>query len=291
MKPSDLAAWLFLALAWGCSFLVIVKVAAAFGWAGATSLRALIAGGGLILIARATGRRLDFSCGWGRLAVVGATTVAIQLAGLSWGTPRIGTAAAAILVATIPIFTMVFGRLAGIEPMTGARAAGVGLGFLGVVALVGFPAAPATLDYLAGCAALIACSVGAAIGSLYAAARLSGTGAHEITAGSFLAGGMMTAPLLLLAPPPGPPGLADWGWLLVLALGMSAATYVTFFRLVARIGPTRAISSEFAVTLVAVAIGALFLDERLSAFQLAGAASIALGCALVLGLVPGMRRG
>lgn len=286
MRPADLAAWLFLALAWGCSFLVIVKVAAAFGWAGATSLRALVAGGGLILIARATGRRLDFACGWGRLAVVGATTVAIQLAGLSWGTPRIGTAAAAILVATIPIFTMLIGRLVGIEPMTGARAAGVGLGFLGIVALVGFPAEPITPTFLAGCAALLACSIGAALGSLYAAARLRTTGAYEITAGAFLAGGIMTAPLLALAPPPALPGAMDWLWLAVLALGMSAATYVTFFRLVARIGPTRAISSEFAVTVVAVTIGAIFLGERLSAIQIAGAAVIALGCALVLGIVP-----
>ena len=45
---------------------------------------------------------------------------------------------------------------------------------------------------------------------------------------------------------------------------MSATTYVLYFGLVARIGATRAISVEFVVTLVAVVIGALFLNEELS---------------------------
>ena len=59
-----------------------------------------------------------------------------------------------------------------------------------------------------------------------------------------------------------------------------------YFRLVGAIGPTRAISVEFAVTLVAVLIGALLLGEELTAPQLLGAAIILAGCALVLGLVP-----
>ena len=67
---------------------------------------------------------------------------------------------------------------------------------------------------------------------------------------------------------------------------MSATTYIVYFRLVADIGATRAISVEFAVTVMAVIVGAVVLHERLSAVQLAGGAVIILGCALVLGLVP-----
>ncbi len=40
------------------------------------------------------------------------------------------------------------------------------------------------------------------------------------------------------------------------------------------------------MTVVAVLFGALLLQERLSATQIAGAVSIVLGCTLVLGLVP-----
>jgi drug/metabolite transporter (DMT)-like permease len=62
--------------------------------------------------------------------------------------------------------------------------------------------------------------------------------------------------------------------------------YVLYCDLVSRIGPTRAISVEFAVTVVAVLAGTLILKETLSLAQVAGAAIIVTGCALVLGLLP-----
>ncbi|HRE28976.1 MAG TPA: hypothetical protein PK954_20200, partial [Anaerolineales bacterium] len=52
------------------------------------------------------------------------------------------------------------------------------------------------------------------------------------------------------------------------------------------IGPTKTISVEFVVTVVAVLVGVAFLREPLNAIQLAGAAVIILGCLLVLGLLP-----
>jgi drug/metabolite transporter (DMT)-like permease len=55
---------------------------------------------------------------------------------------------------------------------------------------------------------------------------------------------------------------------------------------VAEVGATIAISVEFAVTVVAVGVGALLLHEPLSAIQLLGAAVIISGCTLVLGLLP-----
>ncbi|MNE87134.1 EamA-like transporter family protein [compost metagenome] len=67
---------------------------------------------------------------------------------------------------------------------------------------------------------------------------------------------------------------------------MSALTYITYFWLVSSIGATKAISVEFAVTIIAVLIGALVLHEPLSVLQLGGAAIIIAGCVLVLGLFP-----
>lgn len=290
MKPGNIVAYLFLAVAWGFSFLLILKVVHAYGWVGAVSFRALVAGATLLITALVTRRRLDFSAGWQPFAVVGATTVAVQLLGLSLATPRIGTAMAAILVATIPLFSMVIAQLWGIERLTPRTLAGLLLGFAGVVLLVGFPAVAITPSFLFGCASSIASSIAAAFGSNYANRHLRGTGSWEITTGSFLAGGLLTLPLLLVAPVPAMPAPVDYFYLVVLGCVMSALTYVTYFRLVATIGATKAISVEFAVTLVAVIIGATFLGERLSALQLLGGAVVVCGCLLVLGLVPGRRR-
>ncbi len=73
MKARDTASYVFLAVAWGLSFLFVLRVVQAFGWVGAAAFRAPAADATLLLLAAATGRRLDFAMGWRALAMVGAT--------------------------------------------------------------------------------------------------------------------------------------------------------------------------------------------------------------------------
>lgn len=285
MTPRDLASYVFLALVWGASFVVMDHNIHAFGWVGSVSFRALLAAATLFLAARAIGRRLDFSFGLFPLFVVGATTVAAQLALLAYGLPRIGTAMSAILVATIPLFSMLIAALWRVEPIRLGGAVGIALGAAGIVLLVGFPAQPVTADFLVGCAATLGSTLSSAFGSVYAGRRLSAAGSWEITIGAFLFGGLLTLPLLAFVPVPGTPELKDFGTLVIAGVGMSAVTYVIFYRLIASIGPTRALSVEFGVTGVAITIGTVLLNEPLSLPQLAGGAVIGIGCALVLGLI------
>ena len=42
MSARDIASYVFLAVAWGLSFLVLLHVVQAFGWVGAVALRALV---------------------------------------------------------------------------------------------------------------------------------------------------------------------------------------------------------------------------------------------------------
>jgi drug/metabolite transporter (DMT)-like permease len=54
---------------------------------------------------------------------------------------------------------------------------------------------------------------------------------------------------------------------------------------VLKIGATRSISVEFLVTVVAVLIGAFYLNEAISLIQLFGAALVVLGSILILDLL------
>jgi drug/metabolite transporter (DMT)-like permease len=286
MNPRDVASYIFLAITWGLSFLVLLKVVHAFGWVGAVTLRCLVAGITLLLLAAMTRRRLDFSVGWRPFAVVGATTVAAQLIGLSFAMPRIGTAMAAILVASIPLFSMIIGQLWGLERITVRGLAGLVLGAAGIVILVGFPAVPVTASFALGCAASLFSSFSAAFGSNYANRHLRSVGSLELTSAAFLFGGLMTLPLLIAVPVPAMPRAVDFLYLAILGCVMSATTYVVYFRLVASIGATRTISVEFAVTVVAVLVGTLLLKEPLSIIQGVGAVTIVAGCLLVLDPFP-----
>ncbi|HET7012382.1 MAG TPA: DMT family transporter [Streptosporangiaceae bacterium] len=290
MRRRHLADYGVLSVVWGCSFAALQRAVQGFGWAGAASFRALLAGLILLAIAAATRRKLNFGPNWRPFAVVGATTVAGQMVGMSFAVPRIGTAMAAIFVGAMPLFTMLIARLWGLEQITSLGQVGLVLGFGGIVLLVGFPAVPVTGSFLLGCATALAGSVSAAFGSNYARRRLAGTGSYEVTTGSFLFGGLMALPLLVFVPVPGLPSVSDFGYLLTLAALMSALAYVLFFRLVAELGATRAMSVEFFVTAIAVTIGSVIQHERLSVPQIVGAAVIIAGCALVLGLIPTLRR-
>lgn len=289
MKPAELAAYMFLAVAWGLSFLLVLHAVAAFGWIGAVTLRCFIASFTLLIVARVARRKLDFSAGWKAFTVVGATTVAGQLVGLSYATPIIGTSMAAILVASIPLFSMLIGQLWGLERISAQSLIGMIFGFSGIIILVGFPAVPVTTTFAIGCGACLVGCICAAFGSNYASRNLKGAGSWEITIGSFLTGGLMTLPLLIVVPVPTAPGLLDFAYLFGLAIIMSALTYITYFRLVSVIGATKTISVEFVVTVIAVLVGAVVLDEPLRPIQLVGAAIIIAGCALVLGLYPKSR--
>ena len=288
MHRRQLADYVALALIWGVSFVLVLQVVAAFGWIGAAAFRALIASAILLVAARASGRVLRFGP-WRPLAMVGATTVAGQLICLSFATPRIGTAMAAIFVGTIPLFSLLIGRLWGGERISRSAMAGLLLGFGGIVLLVGFPAVPVTAVFGLGCCSSVLGSAFAAFGSNYAHRHLRVIGSWEQTIGSFFFGGAMSLPLLLVVPVPTLPGAADVGFLVLLAGLCSSLAYVLYFRLVAEVGATLAISVEFVVTVIAVFVGAVLLHEPLTPVQLVGGAVIIAGCSQVLGLWP--RRG
>ncbi len=286
MKPTQLATYVFLAVTWGFSFVILLHVVEAFGWAGAVALRGLMAGTILLIAARLAGKTLDFSIGWKHLTIVGATTVAGQLTFLSIATPLIGTAMTAIFVAAIPLFSMVISQMWGLERISKRGFTGIVLGMVGIVMLVGLPAVPLTATFLFGCACSLLGAFFAAYGSNYVSRNLRHVGSWEVTIGSFIAGGLMTLPLMWFVPVPLAVTPASIGWLTLNAGIVSALNYVLYFRLVAQIGATKTISVEFMVTVVAVMVGTGLLGEHLSLAQFAGAAIIVLGCVLVLGLIP-----
>jgi drug/metabolite transporter (DMT)-like permease len=286
MRGRDLADYILLAVTWGLSFLVLMNVVGAFGWIGAISLRCLLAGATLFLLAKAMGRKIDLSAGLKPFAIVGATTAAGQLIGLTYATPRIGTAMASILVATIPLFSMIISQLWGLERMNARSLIGLILGTFGILVLVGFPSVPVTGGFLFGCAAALFGNFCAAFGSNYASHKLKHAASWDITMAAFFLGGVMVLPLLYVVPVPAMPRALDVINLVILSCLMSAMAYVVYFRLVGRIGATRAISVEFVVPIVASSTGTLFLGESLTLAQIGAAILIIFVCALVLGLVP-----
>ena len=286
MKVEISTKFAILALIWGFSFLLLLRVVQAFDWAAAISVRAFIASGSLYLLAKVIRRRLDFSIGIKHFAVLGVATVAIQLIGLSLAVPRIGTALSAILVGAIPLFSSVIGRMMKIESIDKMGQIGLVLGFIGIVFLVGFPSAELSDQFFLGFGVCLLGCISAAFGSNYSKLKMSSAGNWEQVIGAFFFGGLFTAPILFFVPIKSGLAVVDWLNMVSLAVFCSAFCYVIYFSLVAKIGATRSISVEFLVTVVAVLVGAFYLNEAITLIQLFGASFVIIGSVLILDLLP-----
>lgn len=94
-------------------------------------------------------------------------------------------------------------------------------------------------------------------------------------------GGLLLLPALALSPPP-PPTAAVLMSLLTLGLVCGAVAYILYFRLIADMGATAALTVTYLIPLFGVLWGALFLGETLSFHVIAGALVVIAGTVLVL---------
>jgi drug/metabolite transporter (DMT)-like permease len=76
-------------------------------------------------------------------------------------------------------------------------------------------------------------------------------------------------------------------WLATLGLALVSTTvaFIFYYRLIADVGPVKAITVTLLVPIFGMFWGVLFLGEPLTPGRLAGCAIILAGCSLILGLV------
>ena len=80
-----------------------------------------------------------------------------------------------------------------------------------------------------------------------------------------------------------PPG----AWIAALGLAIVSTTFafILYYRLIADVGPVKAITVTLLVPIFGMVWGIAFLGEPLTPGRIAGCAIILAGCALILGLV------
>jgi drug/metabolite transporter (DMT)-like permease len=76
-------------------------------------------------------------------------------------------------------------------------------------------------------------------------------------------------------------------WLATLGLALVSTTvaFIFYYRLIADVGPVKAITVTLLVPVFGMIWGVLLLGEHLTAGRVAGCAIILAGCSLILGLV------
>ena len=268
-----------LALIWGASFMFI-KIAVRelspatliFGRIGLAAIAlAVTAPRGARALLREHAR-------W--LVIVGLVNTAIPFWLLSWGETRIQSGLASIIQAAVPIFNAAIAFLFFRElRVTGLRLLGVAVGFVGVALLVG--AQPQ--GKILGALAVVGMALCYGAGGLIASRHLRAVPAHVVALGTTTVSAIAAAPFGIVQAPHHVPSWKTWASIAVLGVIGTALAYLLFFALISSAGSGYASLVTYLVPPIALAYGAIFLDERFGVTAFAALAIILAGVALGTG--------
>ena len=270
-----------LALIWGSSFMFI-KIAVrdlspATLVLGRLGLAALTLAAVVPLLVGTRTTLTELRAHWPALALVGLLNTAVPFWLLSWGETRIDSGLASIIQASVPIFNVLlaFGFFHD-QRVTGRRLVGVALGFVGVALLVGAQPQGKILGALA-VAGMASCYAG---GGLLTRRLLVDARPQVIALGTSAVAALTVLPFGVAQAPSHVPSWKALASVAVLGVVGTAAAYLLFFTIIAGAGAAYASLVTYLVPPVALAYGALFLDEGVGAAALAGLVLIFGGVAL-----------
>ena len=193
------------------------------------------------------------------------------------GQTEIGAGLASVFYATTPLWTIVVANLlTADEKLSAAKLVGVGLGITGAAVMIG----PGLLSNLGGPVWAKIAVIGAAISYAFAvvyAKRFKDISPTVIATGQLTAATVVMMPIVFLFHNPAEiitSNVPIWMAVLALAVFTTAFAFVLYFKLIASAGATNASLVTLLVPVSAIILGAVFLDERLEPFELAGMALI-----------------
>jgi drug/metabolite transporter (DMT)-like permease len=281
MKMSN-AAWVMLvvlSILWGSSYFLIEIALEELPVLALVALRLLLAALVLWLFVLFSDARIPRDARtWGAFAVMGLLNNVIPFSLIVWGQTEISSSLASILNATAPIFAVVVAALfLKDEPVSAGKIAGVMLGFLGVVVMIGPDAMRSLGDsVLAQLAVVLA-------GLSYACAGVFGRRFHARgSAPTVSAACQVSMSAFILVPVVfATGGLA--GLEHTSATAWSAVAYLLYFRILALAGATNLMLVTFLIPVTAILLGTLLLHESLHVSEVLGMLLIALALVAIDG--------
>ena len=262
-----------LAAIWGGSFLFQRVAAKDFGPLPMVEVR--LALGGLMLLPFLLRERAHFTLSrWPAIVAVGALATTLPFLLFAWGAERAPAGIGAISNSmAVPFAALVAFALFG-ERIGMGRAVALFAGLAGVVVLAS--------GHVAGSNVAAAVSAGTLAALMYGFSTnlvkryLSDLPPAALAAATLLCGALELAPFTAATWPK--TAIPAHSWTSVVALGVlcTGLAYALFYRLIGKVGATRAAMVTYLVPAFGVAWGWLFLGEPLTP-------SMALGGALILG--------
>jgi drug/metabolite transporter (DMT)-like permease len=289
MNTANLLRLFALAAIWGGSFLFMRISAPVLGPAVLIEYRVLFAAVFLFAVGLVLKKRLALREHWKHYLILGFFNSALPFLLFAFAARTLSASVLSVLNATAPMWGALLGA-AWSRQRIGARTAfGLVCGTAGVALLVGFDSVAARPGAGVALAAALLAAFSYSVASLYAKSAKSVepfANAH----GSMWAATLLVVPALPFFPQTGEPTLGIMGAVLALGVLCSGIAYLLYFRLIAEVGTTSALTVTFLNPVFGILWGALFLGEVVGWYTVAGSAIVLVGTALVTGFVPRFKR-
>ncbi|MCX6826623.1 MAG: DMT family transporter [candidate division Zixibacteria bacterium] len=282
MRSGDIVRLLILAAIWGGSFIFMRILAPVLGPVVTADLRVLIAGIALILYFHVIRFDPQWRRWWKQYLLIGAINSALPFCLFSFAAIHIPASLSAILNSMSPLFGAIFSAIWLSERLSVRRIVGLLIGAVGVMLVV--KVGVLKTDPLFGWA-VAACVVAAlcyGVAATYIKRFAVGVKPMGIAGASQLMAGILLIPAVPLSLPTGVITFSVMAGMLAFALLCSAIAYLLYYRLIADVGPTKALTVTFLMPVFGMIWGMIILKETITFPMLAGTALIILGTGLVL---------
>lgn len=277
-------AWLAFAamsVLWGVSYLLI-KIAVNGGMPApdVAWLRVAIAATLLMGLAWRAGT-LPSLGGRGRwLLAYAVAEISIPFPLIAAGEVHVASSLTAIIIAAVPLIAALLAlRFDHAERPSPVRAAGLALGFCGVIALVGIDVAGSSRELL-GVGAILIAAVGYAIGPMLVKHGLGGLDPRALMGASLSLAAIILAPFAAVDTPSRPPSPGAWAAVVTLGVACTALAFVIFTVLIREAGTGRATVITYVNPVIALALGVGLESERPGAGAIVGLVLILVGSGL-----------
>lgn len=266
-----------LGMVWGASFLFMRIAVPDFGPYALVEVRLLL--GALVLMPFLWRARALFPARrWLWLAPIGLINSALPFVLFAWAAQRAPAAIGAICNAMTVLFAALVGYLFFGEKIGPRRALALLVGFSGVVVL-----ATAKVSGLAIGTAVAAGTVAAllyGVGANLVRRHMSGLPPAASAAATLGCAALWMLPMALNHWPRQPVSAASWASAIALGIVCTGLAFLVFYRLIGRVGPSRAATVTYLIPLFGVLFAWLFLGEPVT-LQMLLAGGLILGSVAV----------
>jgi drug/metabolite transporter (DMT)-like permease len=278
----ELALLLLLSTLWGGSYTFIKIGVETLPPLTLIAGRTLIGGGLLVAVMLWRGVRFPSDAAtWGRFLVQACLNSVFPFTMLAWAELTVDAGLATILNSTSPIFTFLLTAFVfQSEAVTVRKLVGVVAGIAGITLIVGLQALTGLGKELWAQLAIVVATI------CYAGAAIFGRGFKGLdpilpAAGSMICGAVVLIPLSLIVDRPWElaPSGRSIAALVALAVLSTAFAFVIYFRLIQTLGVVSTTAQAYLRVPIGVAIGVLFLGERLAPTAWIGLACVIAGVA------------